>query len=297
MSNTSSMPEPRVVLDGLAYVESPRWHDSRLWFAHWGTGEIVAVDLDGNSEVAGHGPPKVNAAAPGHGLGWSIDWLPDGRLLITGKELVRMEPDGSIVRHADLSGVGEHGWNEIVVDGRGNIYVNSIRFEFLAGKPPKSGIIALVTPDGTARQVAGDLEFPNGMVVTPDDSTLIISESFAGRLTAFDIAADGSLSNRRVWAEGLGPDGICMDAEGAVWAQTQDTPHGAVVRIREGGEVLERIEHDRAIFATMLGGPDGTTLFLLANEWRGIEHVDEVVAARTGQILVTEAPAPRAGWP
>jgi sugar lactone lactonase YvrE len=300
------MPKPKVLLDGLAYVESPRWHDGRLWFAHWGTGEIVAVDLDSNSEVTGQGPPKVNAAAPDHGLGWSIDWLPDGRLLVTGKELLRMEPDGSMVRHADLSGVGEHGWNEIVVDGRGNIYLNSIRFGFLAGEPPRHGIIALVTPDGEARQVAGDLEFPNGMVVTPDNSTLIISESFTGRLIAFDIAADGSLSNRRVWAEGLAPDGICMDAEGAVWVQTANTRshsgrddalEGAVVRIREGGEVLQRIEHDRPIFTTMLGGPDRATLFLLAAEWRGIEHVDEAVAARTGQVLIIRAPAPGAGWP
>jgi len=198
MSNVSSKPEPTVLLDRLAYVESPRWHAGRLWFAHWGTGEIVAVDPFGNSEVTGHGPP---------GLGWSIDWLPDGRLLVTGKELLRMEPDGSMVRHADLSGLADF-WNEIVVDGRGNIYLNSIRFGFLAGEPPTSGIIALVTPDGSARQVAGDLAFPNGMVITPDNKTLIISESFTGRLIAFDIADDGSLSNRRVWAEGLGPD-VC----------------------------------------------------------------------------------------
>ena len=279
------MPEPKVLLDRLAYVESPRWHEGRLWFAHWGTGEIVAVDLDGNSEVTGHGPA---------GLGWTIDWLPDGRLLVTGKELLRMEPDGSMVRHADLSGVGKHGWNDIVVDGRGNIYVTSIRFEFLAGKPPTSGIIALVTPDGKTRQVAGDLAFPNGMVVTPDNSTLIISESFTGRLIAFDIEADGSLSNRRVWAEGLGPDGICMDAEGAIWTGSGSN---AVVRVRESGEVLQRIELDRSPFACMLGGPDRTTLFLLAAEWRGIEQVNEAVAARTGQVLVSQAPVPGAGWP
>ena len=188
MSNASSMPEPKVLLDGLAYVESPRWHEGRLWFAHWGTGEIVAVDLDGHSEVTGHGPP---------GLGWSIDWLPDGRLLVTGKELLRREPDGSMVRHADLGGLAD-GWNEIVVDGRGNIYLNSIRFAFLSGAQPTSGVIALVTPDGSVRQVAGDLAFPNGMVITPDNATLIISESFTGRLIAFDIEADGSLSNRRV---------------------------------------------------------------------------------------------------
>ena len=297
MSNASPMPKPKVLLDGLAYVEAPRWHEGRLRFAHWGTGEIVAVDLDGNSEVTGHGPS---------GLGWTIDWLPDGRLLVTGKELLRREPDGSMVRHADLSGIASLGWNDIVVDGRGNIYVTSIRFEFLAGKPPTSGIIALVTPDGKTRQVAGDLAFPNGMVITPDNSTLIISESFTGRLIAFDIEADGSLSNRRVWAEGLAPDGICMDAEGAVWVGTAatfahtrrvGTPAGAVVRVREGGEVLQRIEHDRAIFAVMLGGPDRTTLFLLAAEWRGIAQVNAAVAARTGQVLVRPAPAPGVGWP
>ena len=135
------------------------------------------------------------------------------------------------------------------------------------------------------------------MVITPDNSTLIVSESFAGRLTAFDIAADGGLSNRRVWAEGLGPDGICMDADGAVWVQTADSPEGAIVRIRDGGEVLERIDHDRTIFAAMLGGPDRTTLFLLAAEWRGTDHVDEAIAARAGQVLITKAPAPGAGWP
>jgi sugar lactone lactonase YvrE len=286
-----------VLLSGLAYVESPRWHEGRLWFAHWGTGEIVAVDLDGKSEVTGHGPDH---------LGWSIDWLPDGRLLVTGAELMRQEPDGTMVRHADLGGVADHGWSEIVVDGRGNIYLNGFGFDFLGGAPPTPGIIALVTPDGTAREVAGDLAFPNGMVVTPDNSTLIVSESFAGQLTAFDIGADGSLSNRRVWASGLGPDGICMDSDGAIWVQTADTfthtgregaPAGAVVRVREGGEVLDRFETERACFACMLGGPDGRTLFLLTADWRGTEHVDEAVAARTGQVLTAQAPAPSAGWP
>src|SRR5260370_27401855 len=155
--NASSMPGPKVLLDGLAYVESPRWHEGRLWFAHWGTGEIVAVDLDGHSEVTGHGPP---------GLGWTIDWLPDGRLLVTGKELLRMEPDGSMVRHADLGGHAD-GWNHLVVHGRVNSYLNSIRFEFLAGKPPQSGIIALVTPDGSAPHGAADLTVPSRIGSTP----------------------------------------------------------------------------------------------------------------------------------
>lgn len=292
-----SMDTPRVLLGGLAMVESPRWHEDRLWFAHWGAGEIVAVDLDGKSEVVCRGRP---------GLGWSIDWLPDGRLLVTGEDLLRREPDGTMVRHADLSGVADHGWNEIVVDGRGNIYLNGFGFDFLGGEAPTPGIIALVTPDGTARKVADGIDFPNGMVVTPDNSTLVISESFAGRLTAFDIATDGGLSNRRSWAEGVGPDGICVDAEGAIWTQTADTrthtgrddsPAGACVRVREGGEILQRLEHDRAIFACMLGGPDRRTLFMLAADWRGIENVQEAIADRTGQVLVVDAPAPGTGWP
>jgi sugar lactone lactonase YvrE len=283
-SRDPSRSEPRVLLSRLAYVESPRWHNGRLWFAHWGTGEIVAVGLDGRSEVVGHGPP---------GLGWSIGWLPDGRLLVTGEGLERRDPDGSIVPHADLSELSGD-WNEIVVDGRGNVYVNG-RCDFNPGEGEAPGIIALVTPDGSVRQVADGIAFPNGMVVTPDNSTLIVAESFAGRLTAFDIAADGDLSNRRVWAEGIGPDGICLDAEGAVWAQM--FAGNACVRVREGGQVLESIELDRSPFACMLGGPDERTLFILAAEWRGIEEVDEALAARTGQVLTLQAPAPRAGWP
>ncbi len=279
MSNVA----PRVLLRGLAYVESPRWHDGRLWFAHWGAGEIVAVDPDGVSEVVGEGPP---------GLGWSIGWLPDGQLLLTGERLIRQQPDGSTVEHADLRGLSGD-WNEIVVDGRGNVYVNGgCDFEPAEGDPP--GIVAVVTPDGAARRVADSLAFPNGMVVTPDNSTLIVAESFARRLTAFDIAADGGLSNRRVWAELDGyPDGICLDADGAVWCAAMTR----CLRVAEGGEVLEAIELDRSPFACMLGGPDGRTLFILAAEWRGVENVDDALAARTGQVLTVRAPAPRAGWP
>jgi sugar lactone lactonase YvrE len=281
--DTSSI-EPRVLLSGLAYVESPRWHEDRLWFAHWGADEIVAVDADGVSEVVAPGQP---------GFGWSMAWLPDGRQLVTGQGLLRRERDGSLVRHADLSALSGD-WNEIVVDGRGNIYINGgCDFEPGEGDPP--GIIALVTPDGVVRPVADAIAFPNGMVVTPDNSTLIVAESLAGRLTAFDIEADGSLSNRRVWAEGIGPDGICLDADGAVWAQV--FTGNAVVRVREGGQVLETIELDRSPFACMLGGPDGRTLFILAAEWRGLDKVDEALADRTGQVLTVQAPAQRAGWP
>src|SRR5215213_6002237 len=276
------MPEPHILLSGLAIGESPRWHAGRLCFSNWGTQEILAVDLDGNHAVVGQGPP---------GLGWATAWLPDGRLLVTGQELTRREPDGSMVKHADLSGVAEHGWSEIVVDGRGNIYLNGVGFDFLAGEAPRPGIIALVTPDGPARQAAEGLEFPNGMVVTPDNSTLIIAESFAGRLTAFDIAADGSLSNRRVWADLGGPgngDGICLDAEGAIWTPVRDS---ACARVREGGAVLQRIQLDRFCYACMLGGPKRATLFMMAADWRGVEHVDAVIASRTGQVLIADAPA------
>jgi len=176
-------------------------------------------------------------------LPFCIDWLPDGRLLIvsaSNRLLLRRESDGSLVTHADPTSLSDRPWNEIVVDGRGNAYINNIGFDLLAGEEVAPGILALVTPDGSARQVADGVTFPNGMVVTPDNSTLILAESYGHRLTTFDIAADGSLSNRRVWADlGSGaPDGICLDAEGAVWYG--DVPNKRCVRVREGGAVRYR---------------------------------------------------------
>jgi sugar lactone lactonase YvrE len=284
--------EAKPLLTGLVIGESPRWHDGRLWFANWGAGEIVAVDPEGNAEVAAKGPP---------GLGWSIDWLPDGRMLVTGAGLMRMEPDGSMVPHADLSGLGVDGFNEIVVDGRANIYVNG-GVEFVPGEGDPPGLIALVTPDGSARQVADGVAFPNGMVVTPDNSTLVIAESFAGRLTAFDIADDGSLSNRRVWADGVGPDGICIDAEGAIWTGVGEFGDNLVGRVRDGGEVLERVHVGMPCFACMLGGEDGKTLFMLAADWRVSDGFDDNITRltegpRTGRLLTAPAPAAGAGWP
>src|SRR5919109_3835993 len=280
--------EPRTLVSDLVVGESPRWHDGRLWFANWGVAqEIRTVDLQGRSQVIARGPKPA---------GYCIDFLPGGDLLVTGEDqILRRQADGSFVTHADLSHLGQ-AWNEITVDQRGNIYVNDVGFRF-GQEQFRPVIIALVTPDGSARQVADDIAFPNGMVVTPDNSTLIISESFGRRLTAFDIAEDGSLSGRRVWAEDIGPDGICMDAEGAIWTGDGGT---ACVRVREGGEVLQRVELDRAPFACMLGGPDGRTLFIIAQDWRlsdsPADNMERLTTGpRTGQVLTVPAPAPGAG--
>jgi sugar lactone lactonase YvrE len=281
------MPEPRTLFDGITFGESPRWHDDRLWFSDWGTQEVVAVDLLGESEVIVGVPSSP----------FSIDWLPDGRLLIvSGPEgvLLRREPDGSLVTYADLSGLSNHPWNEIVVDGRGNAYVNNIGFAFPAGEFAP-GTVALLTPEGSVRQVADGVAFPNGMAVIPDNSTLIVAESYGNKLTAFNIAEDGGLSNRRVWAD-LGdgvPDGICLDAEGAVWYA--DVPNKRCARVTEGGEVLQTIELDLGCFACMLGGEERRTLFIVAQEWGGTKGTSE--EERTGRVLTAPAPAPGAGWP
>jgi sugar lactone lactonase YvrE len=282
--------EPQVLMSGLRLCESPRWHDGRLWFADWLARELIALDLEGDHEVVANLPTHP----------FCMDWLPDGRMLITsGTQLLRLEPDGSLVVHAELGQLADYNWNEVVVDSRGNAYANNIDFNF-ATEEPRPGLIALVTPDGSARQVADGIEFPNGMVVTPDGGTLIVAESMAGRLTAFDIDADGSLSNRRVWAEGVWPDGICLDAEGAIWTTVGEMSEHALGRVREGGELLgQPIQPGDACFACALGGEDGRTLFMLTNEWRFGEGFAEnmerlATGPRTGRVLTIRAPAPGA---
>ena len=278
------LPTPRLLADGLKMVESGRWHDGRLWFAHWAGGEVLAVDLDGRTEVV----------APGRDtMGWSIAWLPDGRPLVSGSELTRVEPDGSTVRHSAQGG------NEIVVDPAGHVYVDGADFDFVGGAAPEPGWIRLIEPNGDARQVATDIDFPNGMVVTPDGSTLVVAESFAGRLSAFDIEPDGSLTGRRTWADGLGPDGICIDDDGGIWSQTADTfthtgdddaPAGAVVRVLDGGQITHRVETELPCFACALGGPEGRHLFLLCNEFEGVDQLEAVLSRRSARIYVTEVP-------
>ncbi|MEV4612510.1 SMP-30/gluconolactonase/LRE family protein [Kitasatospora sp. NPDC049258] len=251
-----------------------------------GAQELLAVDPDGGREVV------LRVAT----LPFCIDRLPDGRLLVVhggDRLLLRQEADGAPPAPlADLRPLSDRPWNEVVADGRGNAYVNGIGFDLMGGEAPAPGLLALVTPDGAARPVADGLEFPNGMAVTPDGSTLIVAESYASRLTAFDLRPDGTLANRRVWAalDGAAPDGICLDAEGAVWYA--DVPGRCCVRVREGGRVLERIELDRGGFSCALGGPDGHTLFITAARWPGAAD-----GSRTGVLLAAAAPAPAAARP
>jgi sugar lactone lactonase YvrE len=276
--------EQRIVLQDLVFGESPRWHDGRLWLCDWGAQEIIAVELDGARELVAEVP-----AFP-----FSIDWLPDGRLVVVAQGGLFLEDDGVMVAWRDLSGLSDRPWNEIVVDGRGNTFVNGIGFDLMAGEKPAPGLIAVVTSDGLVRQVAGGLAFPNGMVVTPDSATLVVAESYAGRLSAFDIEPDGSLVNRRVWAD-LGdaaPDGLCLDEQGAIWYA--DVPHRRCVRVREGGEVLQTVELDRGCFACTLGGADRRTLLMLTARWVGTVGAD---ADRTGQVVAINAPAAGAGHP
>ena len=275
--------EPRLILDGIAMGESPRWHDGRIWFADWLAGEIVAADDAGMSEVV----------VRHQSLPLCFDFLPNGTLLVVSsaeRAVLRLDEDGELGPYADLSAETTHPWNDIVVDGRGNAYVNSIGFDFPGGEFAP-GFVVLVRPDGSVQRVAEGLAFPNGMAVTADNATLIVAESYADCLTAYDIADDGLLSNRRVWAgvPGDHPDGICLDADGAAWLADVGSAH--CLRVREGGEVLADVRLDRGAFACMLGGVDAPTLYITANAW------GDDMSASGGQLLAVRAPAARAGYP
>jgi sugar lactone lactonase YvrE len=278
--------ELRTLLAGRGLVESPRWHGDRLYFSDWSAGEVIAVDLAGHSEVIA----RVKS------LPLCTAFLPDGKLVIVSSpdgRLLRREPDGTLVAHADL---GQPGWNDIVADGRGHIYVNRAGFNPTAGEEFRPGFVHLVRTDGEVRQVADDIAFPNGMAVTADNSTLIVADSYRHNLVAFDIGADGGLSGRRTWAhvgDGV-PDGICTDEQNAVWYA--DVPNKRCVRVAAGGAVLQTIELDRGGFACALGGPAGTTLFIVAAEWQGMT-ASEMVAPGSGQVLAADVDVPGAGWP
>jgi sugar lactone lactonase YvrE len=274
------------LLTGRGLLESPRWHDGRLYVSDWSAGEVLAVDPSGRSEVVARVPSLPLCTA----------WTPDGRLLVVDSHegrLLRLERDGTLTSYADL---GTPGWNDIVVDGRGNAYVNRTGFDPLSGGEFAPGSVALVSPDGDVREAAEDVAFPNGMAVTADNATLIVADSYRHCLVGFDIGPDGTLTGRRVWAD-LGdgsPDGICLDAENAVWYA--DVPHQRCVRVAEGGVVRETVDLDRGAFACALGGAAGRTLFVATAEWRGMESAD-LVTPGSGQVLVREVAVPGAGWP
>ena len=268
------MAEQRVLLTDIVMGESARWHEGHLWFCDWGAGEVIRL-VDDKAEVVGRM----------RGLPFCIDWLPGGDLLILdgpGAALLR-----SAKPFADLSGIdGAHPWNDIATDSRGNAFVNNIGYDFPGGAPAP-GLIAVVTPDGAARQVADGLLFPTGMAVTADDTTLIVAESHAGRLTAFDIDPDGSLGNRRVWAElpSAAPDGICLDASGAVWYA--DVPHRQCVRVREGGEILETVAFDLGAFDCALSGD--AVLYTVTADYT---DPAAMFTSRTGRLVATPVSVP-----
>lgn len=275
------MNETRLVADGLGFPESPRWHDGRVWACNWGAGEVLAVTPAGEREVMARVAPQT--------IPFSIDWLPDGRLLVVDgprQKLLRQDRDGTLEPLADLSGLGAGPFNELVVTAAGSIYVNG-----------GSGSIVCVHTDGTIREVAAELKWPNGMALLAEERILVVADSHAEQLIAFDVDDDGTLSGRRIWAElEHAPDGICADADGALWVASVPGQH--CIRVAEGGEVLNTVTADRGCFACMLGGADGRTLFIGAARWRGMEAAMKEGPGLTGQLLAAHGqPAPHAGRP
>lgn len=269
---------PQTLLTGLDIGESPRWHEDRLWFCNWMSQEIVTVNMKGKMEVILH--------LPFPSFPFSIDWLPDGTLIIVSNSdqpLLRMKPDGSLTPHADLSALNIQRWNEIVIDGKGNSYING------------GDSIVLITANGSVQKLVDGLAWPNGMIITQDNLKLVVAESFANRLTCFDIATDGSLINRRIWAdlkEGV-PDGISLDADGNIWYA--DVPNKCCVLVKEGGEIIEKIELDRGGFACALGGKTRRTLFILSAQWHGFEKIND--SKGTGQVQTVRVSSRGAGYP
>ena len=275
----------KVLLEGGAFYEGPRWHDGRLWLSDMHGRQILTVDGDGNDSVV--------AAVPNRPSG--LGWLPDGSLLavsMSDRALLRLGPDGFVL-HADLSAIAPHECNDMVVDRQGRAYVGHFGFDHFGHAPYRSASLIVVDPDGAARVAADELMFPNGLAIDDEGGTMVVAESFGRRLTAFDVESDGSLTNRRVWAEiGMAPDGICLDAEGCVWVASPT--ERAVVRFRQGGQEVERVPVGRKAIACMLGGPDRRTLFALTSK---TVEARKAVALMSARVETTVVKVPGAGRP
>lgn len=272
---------------GLVFPEGPRWREDRLWFSDMHAFTVKTVDLAGGVE------DRLHVAGQPSGLGWT----PQGEMLVvsmTDRRLLAWNGDDTR-EVVDLSRIATWHCNDMVVDAEGRAYVGNFGFDLDSGATPRKAAMAVVHPDGRAEVAADDLSFPNGTVITPDGRTLIVAETFGARLTAFDIAANGDLSNRRTWAElpkGAVPDGICLDAEDGIWSASPTTCE--CVRQTRGGEITHRVEVDQGAFACMLGGPDRTTLYVLTAD---SSNPEECRANRQGRIEACAAPYPAAGWP
>jgi sugar lactone lactonase YvrE len=291
------------LLTGFSFTECPRWHEGRIWFSDFYNFRVLSAAPDGSDL-------RTEAEVPQTPAG--IGWLPDGRLLMVSQRdqrVLRREADGSLVIHAELAGhIAGGNPNDMLVDRQGRAYVGNHGIDFAQTDTYSPANLVRVDPDGTVTVAADDLWFPNGTVLT-DDGTMIVAETFGNRMSAFDVAADGSLSNQRVWAQFadlpsdrklvvlrqqrvVAPDGCCLDAEGAVWVA--DADGGPLRRVREGGEVLEEISYERPIYACMLGGEDGRTLFACS----AADHRAEVLIPRMdASLVVTTVDVPRAGMP
>jgi len=281
------MTDTKTILDGLCFPEGPRWHDGRFWFSDMHAKRVIRLGADGRAETVVEVPERPS------GLGW----LPDGRLLVVSmhdRRLLRLDP-GGLARVADLGHIAAFHTNDMVVDRQGRAYVGNFGFDLVGGAPQQTTSLARVDPDGSVHVAATELMFPNGMVITPDERTLVVGESFAARLTAFDVARDGALSNRRVFAAlegGAIPDGIALDAEGAIWVASPTT--GECLRVHEGGRVSRRVRGAALAYACALGGTDRRTLYVCTAE---THDPDECVAKRTGRIETVRVDVPGAGWP
>ena len=275
---------PALVVDGLAFAEAPRWHQGELWFSDFYTHEVKRVDAQGQLHTVVTVPQQPS------GLGWT----PEGRLLVVSMldhRLLRLDP-GGLTEVADLSALAGGPCNDMVVDAVGRAYIGNFGFDLLAKAPPLPTVLIAVEPGGQAHVVAEDLMFPNGSVITPDGRTLVVAETFGQRLTAFDIADDGSLGRRRVWADlpGLSPDGICLDAEGAIWVASPRSRE--FVRVHEGGRISQRIPSGTgSAIACALGGPEGRSLFMVSGK---VQPAEAALAQRCGRIEVMTVEVPAA---